>query len=230
MMPVKKILAANRRTLLRYPLHQVCPIKLREESRLLLAVRVEDTAAFLTPAVEVAVAIKPWRSRANVPLVVLAYCLTNTLVGCLEGYIYLNPNQVDDYALLLALPHEESLDCLILRRDAQDGLLGTTDLSVHQRLTLEEFMVLFDRVCTEEKGEEEDDPEFERATQEFQQRYRVQEVLAEGALAPPKRRITAALSAVKSLPAIVPTGKRSVPGSPSINSDGGTSHQVRKPR
>jgi len=217
MMPVKEIIATHRRTLLRYPLHKVCPIKFPAESRLLLAVRVEDTATFLTPALELTAGLKPWRSPGNVPVVVLAYCLTNTPVGRLEGYIYLNPHHVDDYALLLGLPHEESLDCVILRRDAQDGLLGTTDLPVHQRHALEEFMVLFDRACTEEKGEEEGAPEFERATQEFQQLYRVQDVLAEGALAPPKRRITALLSGVKSRQTAVPRAQLLLPGSRPTN-------------
>jgi hypothetical protein len=159
----------------------MCTIKVREESRLLLAVRVEDTAAFINPPVELAVGIKPWRSPANVPVVVIAYCLTNTPVGRIEGYVPLNPNQVDDYALLLELSHGEGLTCFILRREAREGLMGKTDLSPQQRLTLQEFMVFFDRSSTEEKADDEGDPEFDRATQQFQQRYSVQDVLSDGA-------------------------------------------------
>jgi hypothetical protein len=163
------------------PLHRMCTIKVREESRLLLAVRIEDTAAFINPTVEFAVGIKPWRSLEHVPVVVIAYCLTNTPVGRLEGYLPLNPNQVDDYALLLELSHGEGLTCFILRREAREGLIGKTDVSAQQRRKLQEFMVLFDRSSTEEKAEDEGDPEFERALQQFQQRYRVQDVLSDGA-------------------------------------------------
>ena len=181
MMTVKDIIASYRRTFLRCPLHQMCIIKLRAESRLLLAVRVEDTAAFINPAVEFAVGIKPWQSPENVPVVGIAYCLTSTPVGRIEGYVYLNPNQVDDYALLLELLKGEGLTCFILRREAREGLRGKTDVSAHQRRKLQEFMVLFDRSCTAEKAEEEGDPEFDRATQQFQQRYRVLDVLSDGA-------------------------------------------------
>jgi hypothetical protein len=174
MMTLKDMIMSYQRTFLRCPLHKMCTIKVREESRLLLAVRVEDTAAFLSSAVEFAVGIKPWRSPEDIPAVVIAYCLTNTPVGRIEGCIHLNPNHVDDYALLLELQQGEGLICLILGRDARDGLMGKPDLSVHQRRKLQEFLVLFDRSSTEEKGEEEGDPEFARATQEFHKRYRVE--------------------------------------------------------
>jgi hypothetical protein len=183
MMTVKEMIASNRRTLLRWPLYKMCPIKVRADSRLLLAVLVEDPAVFDTPAVGFAVGIKPWCSPEHVPLVGIAYRLTHTPVGRVEGVVHLNPNQVDDYALLLELQNGEGLVCVILGRDVRDDLMGKIDLSANQRHTLQEFLVLFDRASTEEKREEEGDPEFARATQEFQKRYRVQDILSEGARA-----------------------------------------------
>jgi len=181
MMTLKDMIMSYQRAFLRCPIHKMCTVKVREEARLLLAVRVEDTAVFLSPTVEFVVGIKPWRSPENVPVVSIAYCLTNTPVGRIEGVVHLNPNQVDDYALLLELQKGTGIVCLILERDARDGLMGKTDLSPPQRRKLQEFLVLFDRSSTEEKGEEEDDPEFDRAIQEFHKRYRVQDVLSDGA-------------------------------------------------
>jgi hypothetical protein len=169
MRTLKDLSRSYHRTFLRGPLPQRCPIQVRAESRLLLAVRVEDTVAFLNPAVEFTVGSKPWRSPEEVPAGVLAYGLTNTPGGHSAGGVPLTPHHGEDDALLLARPQGKGLICLILGRDAKDGLMGKPDLSAPQRRKLQEFLVRFDRSSTADKGEEEGDPEFARATQEISQ-------------------------------------------------------------
>lgn len=135
-----------------------------------LAMRVEDLFSFRRTGLSATVQLLGYQAKEGIWVVALVFCLSGFPTGPFEGVVYLNPRKALTMPFLLLLATQERLPLVFFSPLLRVMVSHQAPWSVHQR---QEVRLLLSQVqqssVSQPVGMRDDDSEFDRARQEFEQ-------------------------------------------------------------
>ena len=168
---------AARSLLLRLPLYTPALLGLEGQEITALVLRVEDLQPFRQVRLPIRLRLAAWCSGQGTWVVTLAFRVVDDLTSPLEGDAYLNPRQAEDHRLLRHLTMQERLPFVFFRPDLKGTVGKTVSWPSQQRTEVQQLLISIDPTLTGSSLAGNFDPDFYRATQEFQSLYSIQELL-----------------------------------------------------
>lgn len=144
---------------------------------LALVVRVEELEWFVESGFPLSLSFSTWQSAQGVWLAAIAYQLYPTFGEMKGGLFFLNPRQEADAAILDKLPRQERLAAIFLSADCNTHYTTALPQDLEERSQWQQRISFIHSSLSADRLGSEEDPDFEAAVAEFQDRYSLQDIL-----------------------------------------------------
>lgn len=146
-----------------------------------LLIRVDDLASLREQKPSMSIKFVAWRSKSGTWVTALAFRLIDHQGTFVERFIFLNPRQSSEYALLHDLTRQEVFPIFFLSPALSDIAARPIPWVFSQRQGVSGAIGAIDKALTGEKLNGSADPEFEFAQREFQASHSVKDLLSQPA-------------------------------------------------